>query len=219
MSAKVKIVLADDHPIVLEGLRNLVLAESSFELVGEASSGLSALKTICEKLPDVAVLDISMPEMNGILLTRRLAAECPTVRVLLLTSYEDRAYVNQGLKAGARGYALKRTASANLLKAIRAVYVGGLYLDPSVAESFDRRTQPASGQLRKVGAEPELTNREIEVLKLTALGYTNKEIALRIDVGVKSIETYKARACDKIGLTSRADIVRYAAAQGWLADV
>jgi DNA-binding NarL/FixJ family response regulator len=219
VSPGIRVVLADDHPIVLEGLRNLVSAEPSFELVGEATSGLAALRTIRETVPDVAVLDISMPEMNGILLTRRLTTECPTVRVLLLTFNEDRAYVNQALKAGARGYALKRTAPANLVRAIRAVHVGGLYLDPAVEGMFDRRKPQTTGQSRKVGDEPALTNREIEVLKLTALGFTNKEIAVRIDVSVKSIETYKSRAAEKLDLKSRAEIVRYAAAQGWLADV
>jgi DNA-binding NarL/FixJ family response regulator len=219
LSLKARIVLADDHPIVLEGLRNLVKSEPSFELIGEATTGLSALKLIRETSPDVAVIDISMPELNGIALTRRLSDECPSVRTLLLTLHEDRAYVNQALKAGARGYALKRTAAKNLIQAIRAVYIGGLYLDPAIATLIGHGGRSRSNELRAPGLGPELATRELEVLKLAALGYTNKEIARRLDVGVKSVETYKARAAEKLGLTSRVEIVRYAAAQGWLADV
>jgi len=127
VTEKIRIVLADDHPIVLDGLRNLIRAEPDFELVGEAASGLSALKIIREQRPDVAVLDISMPELNGILLSRRLAGEMPALRLLVLTLHEDRAYLNQALEAGVRGYVLKRSAVENLVQAIRAVMVGGLF--------------------------------------------------------------------------------------------
>jgi DNA-binding NarL/FixJ family response regulator len=216
VSSKIRIVLADDHPIVLEGLRNIIALESRFELVHEAINGRAALKAIHETAPDVAVLDISMPEINGIVLTRRLAEECPKVRVLLLSVYEDRAYVHQALKAGARGYALKRTAAAHLLGAIRAVHVGGLYLDPAIVHVVD--PEKARALVSDTGTS-ELASREIEVLKFTALGFTNKEIARRLDVSVKSVETYKARATEKLKLTSRAEIVRFAAGQGWLADI
>jgi DNA-binding NarL/FixJ family response regulator len=122
--SKTRIVLADDHPIVLDGLRNLIRAEDDFELVGEAGSGLAALKVIRETRPDVAVLDISMPEINGIVLSRRLVGEIPELSVLMLTLHEDRAYLNQALEAGVRGYVLKRSAVENLVHAIRAVLVG-----------------------------------------------------------------------------------------------
>ncbi len=121
MSNKTRIVLADDHPIVLGGLRNLILAEPDFEIVGEAAAGLAALKLIKEKQPDVAVIDICMPDCNGVLLARRLAEECQSVRVLVLTFYEDQAYVRQAIEHGARGYLLKRSAAENLILAIRAV--------------------------------------------------------------------------------------------------
>jgi DNA-binding NarL/FixJ family response regulator len=213
---KIRIVLADDHPIVLDGLRNLIGAEADFELVGQAASGLAALKMIREKKPDVAVLDISMPELNGIVLSRRLAAEMPDLRVLVLTLHEDRAYLNQALEAGVRGYILKRSAVENLVQAIRAVMVGGLYVDPAIVgrvlEGQRASARPSAGK----GAAPALTEREADVLKLAALGFTNKEIASRLDVGVKSIETYKARGLEKLGLKSRAELVRYASGQGWL---
>ena len=212
MTRKVRIVLADDHPIVLNGLRNLVRAEPDFELLGEASSGLAALKLIREKRPDVAVLDISMPELNGIVLSRRLAADMPTLRLLVLTLHEDRAYLNQALEAGVQGYVLKRSAPENLVQAIRAVMVGGLYIDPAIAgRVFSAKRSSASKS-----EAPALTDRETEVLKLAALGFTNKEIASRLDVGVKSVETYKARGLEKLGLKTRAELVRYASGQGWL---
>jgi DNA-binding NarL/FixJ family response regulator len=216
MTGKIQIVLADDHPIVLDGLRNLIRAEDDFELVGEAASGLAALKTIREKRPDVAVLDISMPELNGIVLSRRLAGEMPDLRLLVLTLHEDRAYLNQAIEAGVRGYVLKRSAVENLVQAIRAVMVGGLYIDPAiVGRVFDGKRSNKRLAAKK-GVAPGLTDREADVLKMAALGFTNKEIAARIDVGVKSVETYKARGLEKLGLKTRAELVRYASGQGWL---
>ena len=213
--SKTRIVLADDHPIVLDGLRNLIRAEDDFELVGEAGSGLAALKVICETRPDVAVLDISMPELNGIVLSRRLVGEIPELSVLMLTLHEDRAYLNQALEAGVRGYVLKRSAVENLVHAIRAVVVGGIYVDPAISgrvgEGKHGRSKPSPH-----GTAPALTDRETAVLKMAGLGLTNKEIASRLDVGVKSVETYKARGLEKLGLKTRAELVRYASTQGWL---
>jgi DNA-binding NarL/FixJ family response regulator len=216
VTEKIRIVLADDHPIVLDGLRNLIRAEPDLELVGEAASGLSALKIIREQRPDVAVLDISMPELNGILLSRRLAGEMPGLRLLVLTLHEDRAYLNQALEAGVRGYVLKRSAVENLVQAIRAVMVGGLYIDPAIVGRVFESKQVNKRLAARKGVAPALTDREADVLKMAALGFTNKEIASRLDVGVKSIETYKARGLEKLGLKTRAELVRYASGQGWL---
>lgn len=219
MKSAVRIVLADDHPIFLAGLRNLIQAEPDFAIVGEAISGLVALALVREKQPDIAVLDISMPGLNGIRLTRRLSDECPSVRVLMLTLHEDRAYITQALQLGVRGYVLKRSAAENLLPALRAVLNGGLYVDPGIASNIF----PAdSSRVRRTTSNtdrPELTARETEVLKLVALGLAAKEIASQLGVSVKSVETFKARGAEKIGLKTRADIVRFAAAQGWLADI
>jgi len=214
-----RVILADDHPVVLAGLGGLIRAEDSMELVGEATTGLSALSLIREKGPDVAVIDISMPELNGIALTKRLACELPSVRVLILSLHEDRAYLNQALQAGARGYALKKSAPQNLLQAIRAVLIGGLYVDPAMAAyMFDSKRRPSVQSCNEFSRN-ELTSHEAKVLKLAALGEMNKEIARQLDVSVKTIETFKARGVKKLGLKSRADIVRYAATQGWLADI
>jgi DNA-binding NarL/FixJ family response regulator len=219
MTTRIRTTLADDHPIVLAGLRNLIEAEGDLELVGEATTGPAALKLVRDKQPDVAVLDISMPSLNGIAVARRLAEECPAVRVLMLTLHEDRAYLNQAMASGVRGYVLKRSAAENLIHAIRAVVVGGLYVDSAIASRMLNDSQQRSPRWTNRLAGPELTDREAEVLKFAAMGFTNKEIAARLDVGVKSVETYKARAAEKLELKTRADIVRYAAAQGWLADI
>jgi len=216
--SKTRIILADDHPIILSGLRNLIQAEDDLDLVGEASNGAMALAVIRETRPDVAVIDISMPGLNGILLTRRLASEMPLVRILILTLHEDRAFVKQAFDAGARGYVLKRSAAECLIQAIRAVIVGGLYVDPAIAKRMFDVSPRRAGRSKAGAIGAELTEREAEVLKLTALGFTNKEIARQLDVGIKSIETYKARGTEKLGLKTRAELVRYASSQGWLAD-
>jgi DNA-binding NarL/FixJ family response regulator len=218
VSATTRIVLADDHPIVLGGLRHLIQAENDLEVVGEARSGIAAFELIRQQAPDVAVLDISMPGLNGILLSRRLAEECPALLVLVLTFHEDRAYVNQARLAGVRGYVLKRSAAENLITAIRVIRSGRFFLDPAIAD------QPGVGASHAKAPMPgksgsQMTDRETDVVKLVALGFTNKEIANQLDIGVKTIETYRARAAEKLGLRTRADIVRYASTQGWFTDV
>jgi DNA-binding NarL/FixJ family response regulator len=216
MTRKVRIILADDHPVVLAGLRSLIERDPGVELIGEATTGLAALALIREKQPDIAVADISMPGLSGIALAKRLAAECPSVRIVLLTVHEDRSYVNQALEAGVRGYALKRSAAENLGHAIRAVSAGGLY-DPAIADQVFDAGCRRNRRTRSGG--PELSSREAEILKRTALGQSNKEISRHLDVSVKSVETYKARGAEKLGLATRADIVRYASQQGWLTGI
>jgi DNA-binding NarL/FixJ family response regulator len=218
VSGETRIVLADDHPIVLSGLRNLLSQERNFKLVGEATSGAEALKIIRESKPDLVVLDISMAEPNGIAVSRRIGQELPSVKVLILTFHEDRAYLQQAIDAGVGGYLLKRSAAENLVPAIRAVITGGLYVDPAIANRLFESAPKQGGGLRD-GRLPELTEREESVLKLVAQGYTNKEVAARLGVGVKSVETYKSRGIEKLGLKTRAELVRYAAVQGWLSDI
>ncbi|MBP0445257.1 response regulator transcription factor [Roseomonas sp. SSH11] len=213
MTPAIRVVVADDHPIVLAGIRALLLTLPEVELVGEATSGSEALNVIRSAGPDVAVVDLSMPGMNGLELTRQLTAECPTVRVLALTVHEDRAYVGPMLAAGARGYLLKRSAAEDLPRAVRAVAAGGLYLDPAVAE----KAMPAAlADARSAPDEAALSVRELEVLRLTAQGFSNKEIAGQLALSVKTAETYKARGAEKLGLRTRAEIVRFGAARGWL---
>ena len=216
MTEKIRIVLADDHPIVLDGLRNLIRAEPDFELVGEAASGLSALKIIREQRPDVAVLDISMPELNGILLSRRLAGEMPALRLLVLTLHEDRAYLNQALEAGVRGYVLKRSAVENLVQAIRAVMVGGLYINPAiVGRVFERQTgQQAAGAPQRRGAGTDRPRGRRPEDGRAGLHQQGNRVAARrrrkIDRDLQGARPGKARAQDP----RRIGPVR--SGQGWL---
>jgi DNA-binding NarL/FixJ family response regulator len=219
VTTKSTIALCDDHPIVLGGLRNLIESEPDFDIAGTATDGLAALRLITDKRPDIALIDISMPELNGIALARRLAEDAPAVRVVVLTVYEDRAFLKQALDAGVRGYLLKRSAAESLIQALRAVLTGGIYVDPAIADRVFVNSAPRQGRGGDKPLMPALTERESEVLKLTALGFTNKETARRLDIGVKSVETYKARGLEKLGLSTRAELVRYASAEGWLANL
>ena len=216
MSEKIRIALADDHPIVLAGLRNLVESEADLVLVGESSSGQTALRLIRETQPDVAIIDISMPEINGVVLARRLQEECPDVRVIVLTLYEEMSFLKQALAAGATGYVLKRSAAENLVIAIRAVKRGEVYIDPSFADDFRADTLSRSKPASKAGNLLGLTEREASVLRYSARGLTTKEIAGRLELSAKTVETYKSRAAEKLDLNTRADIVRFASTQGWL---
>jgi len=188
-------------------------------LVGEATSGLSALTIFRDKLPDVAIVDISMPEVNGIVLTRRLAEECPSVSVLILTLYEDRSFLKQALAAGAKGYLLKRSAAENLVHAVRVVKGGALYLDPSLTDDVQGNIATQNIKGAPTSDALGLTERELSVLKYSARGLTTKEIATRLAIGAKTVETYKSRATEKLNLRTRAEIVRFASTQGWLEDV
>jgi DNA-binding NarL/FixJ family response regulator len=219
MSEKIRIALADDHPIVLAGLCNLIEAEPDFELVGQSTNGQMALKLIREQSPDIAIVDISMPEINGIALVRRLADERPKVHVVVLTLYEERSFLKQALAAGARGYVLKRSAAENLVSAIRVVQLGDVYIDPVLADGVRDHIFGQVDTAHKIGSLLGLTDREASVLKYLARGLTIKEIAGRLELSAKTVETYKARAIEKLGLKTRAEIVRFAAAQGWLEEL
>jgi DNA-binding NarL/FixJ family response regulator len=212
--APLRILMVDDHPIVLAGLRALVQSDPTLAIVGEARDGATALRLALALRPDAVVLDISLPEMNGLEVTKALLAEQPRCRILVLTVHEDRAYLRRMLEAGAAGYLIKRSAADELIRAIHAVAEGGTYLDPLIA-----------GKVVGVGTVPgcrpgretvELSDRENDVLRLIAHGHSNKEISARLAISVKTIETYKARAMEKLGFRTRVDVVRYAAAQGWL---
>jgi DNA-binding NarL/FixJ family response regulator len=210
----IRITLTDDHPLVLAGMKALLQAVEDIEIVGEATDGQTALDIIRQVTPDIAILDISLPGISGLEVARTVAAQLPQVRLLALTVHEDHAYVQPMLQAGARGYLLKRSAADELERAVRAIASGGLYLDPAIAE----KALPTSA-----GAHPsagttasELTPRESEVLRFIAQGFSNKEIANQLSISIKTVETYKARAVEKLGLFTRADIVRYGVAVGWL---
>jgi DNA-binding NarL/FixJ family response regulator len=211
---RIRIALVDDHPVVLAGIRALLLGVPDVELVGEANTGAAGLKAICECSPDIAVIDLSLPDFSGMELARRLSKRCPEVKIIALTVHEDRAYVHPVLDAGARGYLLKRSAGEELLRAIRAVNRGILYLDPAIADKASARAPEIALASKDDGGE--LSRREEDVLKLVSQGFSNKQIAGQLEISVKSVETYKARASEKKGLHSRADIVRHGIKHGWL---
>lgn len=211
--SKLHILIADDHAIVREGLKRLIEAQPDMEVQGEAAEGREAIKKAIQLRPDIAVLDISMGEFGGIHVTKQLKSSCPSVRVLVLTVHEDNTYVQALLQAGAAGYILKRAASDELITAIRSIAEGGTYLDPRVAGRLvNILIQPANAP----SATAQLSERESEIIRLIALGYTNKEAASELRISVKTVETYRARSMEKLGLRSRIDVVRVAAERGWL---
>lgn len=228
----VRVVIADDHAVVRDGLKALVDAQPGLEVVGEAATGDEAHRRACELAPDVLLLDISMPGGGGADAAARIAHDCPAVRVVALTMHEERGYVTRLLRAGAAGYVLKRTATAELVRAIRAVAAGGTYVDPSLAGALlATPARPPAAQNARPSATPgggagpggglhtgELTGREGEVLRLVARGHSNKEVAAALEISVKTVETHKANAMMKLGLGGRAALVRFALDQGWLGD-
>jgi len=214
MTTKRRILLADDHETVREGLRLLVNSQDDMEVVATAADGHEAIAAAIRVAPDVAVIDISMPGMNGIAATARLRETLPGLKILPLTRYSDRSSVVQALQAGASGYALKQSRPSELLRAIRMVANGERYIDNSLPAD-----DVASESVRpRPQASATLSPREVEVFKLIAWGATNKEIAARLNVSVKTVEAHKANGMRKLGMNGRLDIVRYAMHQGWLAE-
>jgi DNA-binding NarL/FixJ family response regulator len=209
-----RILLVDDHAVVREGLKRLIAEQSDIEVVGEAADGHEAIEHVKTLRPDVVMMDVSMPRLSGVEVTRELKEICPATRILALTVHEDEAYVREFLKAGAAGYLLKRAPTDELVRAIRAVASGGVYIDPRVTTRFVQ-TLSQSDRVRG-SATLDLSEREAEVLRLIAQGYANKEIAAQLNLSVKTVETYKARSMEKLGLRSRVDIVRIAVERGWL---
>lgn len=207
---KIRVLIAEDHETVRHGLKLLIDAEPDMEVVAEAGDGRTAVAHVESMNPAVAVLDVSMPEMNGLQAAREMRQRSSGTAVVMLTRYADAAYVQALLGAGARGYVLKQSASRELLKAIRAAAGGEQYLDASLADPRER------GIRRPAVRMPRITERETEVLRLVAHGHSNKEIALLLDVSVKTVEVHKANAMRKLGLRGRIDVVKYAVLQGWL---
>jgi two-component system response regulator NreC len=211
---KIRVLLADDHETVRQGLKLLIDSQPDMEVVAEAGNGRAAVDVATALQPSVAVLDVSMPEMNGLAATRALRDTAPSTAIVALTRYVDDAYVRELLGAGALGYVLKQSPSSELVDAIRAAAAGRRYLDRSLAARVAGTMLP--GRRRE---KPQMTERETEVLRLTALGHSNKDIANSLDLSVKTVEVHKANAMRKMGLAGRTDVVRYALLQGWLRDV
>ena len=215
---KLRILLAEDHETIRDGLKLLLNSQSDMEVIGEADNGRAALQLAERLLPDVVVMDISMPELNGLQATKKLKEKCPRVKVLILTRHADPVYLQELLQAGASGYVLKQSKSEELIRAILAVAAGHAYLDPAITESAVTQLRETGPVARGVSAQANLTAREADVLRLIALGYINKEVAARLNLNIKTVEAHKSNAMNKMGMKSRVDIVRYAMLQDWLKD-
>jgi two-component system, NarL family, response regulator NreC len=213
MTQLIHVMLADDHAVLRAGLRALLSAEPDLEVVGEAGDGEEAV-ALAERLkPNVVVMDISMPRMDGLQATRRITERLPHTRVLVLTMHAEDHYLFRVIEAGGSGYVLKRSADTELLNAIRAVHRGEAYLYPSATRTLLEAYRRGD---RSAETPSTLTDREEEVLKLTAEGYSNTEIASRIYLSPKTVDTYRQRIMEKLGLHHRAELVRYALDRGLL---
>jgi two-component system response regulator NreC len=217
MDTKLRILLAEDHQTVREGVKLLVNAQADMEVVGEAGDGEEAIKEVDRLKPDVLIMDISMPGLNGLKATKKLRQMSSNIKILTLSRHTDDGYLQQLLAAGANGYVLKQSAPNNLINAIREVANGNAYLDPALTRKVIGGYAERSAALRGENHK-QLTDRESEVLRLISLGYSNKEIGTSLDLSVKTIEVHKANAMKKLGISGRIDIVRYAILQGWMQD-
>lgn len=213
---KIKVLIADDHAVLRAGLTKLLNAEPDIEVAAEAANGEDALAKTSEFKPDVLLLDITMPGMGGIDVVRSLKEKKMPVSVLILTMHEDEGYLREALKAGVLGYIPKKAADSELISAIRAVSRKEMYIYPSLAKPLVEEAI-LGGSLHKekpVDTFDSLSQREREVLRLIAQGYTNQEVAGRLFISIKTVETYKARMMEKLSVTSRAELVRFALHHG-----
>jgi len=206
---KIRILLADDHTILREGIRALLEDQPDIVVVGEAEDGRWTVHLAHELRPDVVVMDIAMPLLNGLEATRQIKRDCPDIRVLVLTMHDNEEYIRQVLKAGASGYVLKHAAANELVEAIRTVHRGDAVLSPTIArkviEDYLR-----TNAVRSMPAPDELTPREREVLQLIAEGHTSKEIAELLGLSIKTVQAHRASLMQKLNLHDRSDLVKYA---------
>jgi two-component system response regulator NreC len=215
---KIRVMIADDHAILRAGLRMLVNAQADMQVVSEAPDGEKAVETARETKPDVALLDLTMPRVGGMKALQEMVRGCRKTRVLVLTMHDDPAYLRSALAAGASGYLLKRAVDAELISAIRAVHRGGIFVDPRLANILVQDVLAKGSTKARSSSRPTniLSRRELQVLGLVARGYTSAQIAKQIFVGVKTIETYRSRFVEKLGLRTRSEVVRFAVQMGLL---
>lgn len=211
----IRVVLADDHEIVRKGIHDLLEEEDDIQVVAEATNGREAVDLTLEHRPDVAVLDIQMPEMTGIEATRQIKAKAPEIRILVLTAYDDDPYIFAVLQAGAGGYVLKNAPASELVRAVRTIAAGGSAMDPTVTAKV--MAQLSSGKpLGAQAAVEGLTRREIDVLRLAAKGHTNRAIGLELGISDRTVQGHLANIFGKLGVTTRTEAVLLAMKQGWL---
>lgn len=208
----IKVLIVDDHAIVRAGLRALIHSESTMELAGEASGGYEAIDLIEKIQPDVLVLDLSMPDLDGIAVTRQIKPRFPDMRILILTIHEDQALLREAIKAGASGYILKHAAESELIAAIQRIVHGDLYVDPALVRLLLQ--EPAAPPAAPPQSTETLTPREIEVLKLIVQGCTNRQIGEELNISFRTAESHRASLSEKLGMHSRVELVRYAREHG-----
>jgi DNA-binding NarL/FixJ family response regulator len=214
MSA-IRVLLVEDHETVREGLRLLLDSQPDIEVVGEAANGRLAVEYSQRLNPQVVIMDLSMPEMNGLAATQAIKQNHPDIAVVALTRHDDAAFVDELKKVGAAAYVLKQSASRELLDAVRLVAVGGSYLDAALRA---RTTRALDGHADPTKRAPTVSEREKHVLRMMAVGHSNKEIAAALGITVKTVEVHKANAMRKLRLRGRIDVVRYAILHGWLQE-
>jgi two-component system response regulator NreC len=217
-SEKIRVLLADDHTILRAGLRMMLNAQPDILVVGEASDGKEAIAVTLRLQPDVVIMDITMPEMTGIDATRQIKKDCPDVKILILTMHENEGYLFQSLRAGASGYMMKEAADTELIQAIRTVQSGRFYLSPTAQSMMvgDYLLRVHAGEEKD--SYNDLTEREREILKLVAEGLTNNQIAERLVISPKTVDTHRTHVMDKLNLHSRSELVKYAMRRGLLED-
>lgn len=218
MGTRIRILLADDHTILRAGLRMMLNAQPDMEVIGEAQDGKQAINATIHLQPDIVLMDITMPDMGGIEATRQIKRIAPEVKVLVLTMHENDEYVFQALRAGASGYILKEAADTELITALHVLRSGQFYLSPSAQSVIvgDYLQRVHTGEEKD--SYNNLTEREKEILKLVAEGYTNNQIAERLVISPKTVDTHRTHVMDKLNLHSRAELVKYAMRRGLLED-
>lgn len=214
MSHPIRVLLADDHAVLRSGLRFLLTSQNEYEVVGEASGGTETLSLAEQLQPDLILLDLSMPSLGGLDVLPTLRKLTPSAHILILTMHDDPQYLRQALKHGASGYVLKKAADVELLSAMRAVLRGEVYVHPSMTRILLEDMLPESQYAQKEDTWGILSEREQEVLKMVALGHTSAEIAEQLSLSAKTVETYRARGMEKLGLRTRAALVKFALQEG-----
>jgi DNA-binding NarL/FixJ family response regulator len=212
---KIKVLLVDDHPLVLAGVRAFLLRYERFEIVGEASSASEAINRAKDCSPDVVVMDISMPGMNGLEATKCLRAICPQTKVLILTVHEKKEFIREMIQAGARGYVRKNSPPSELVTAIESVYRGEVYFMPDVAQAFFREYVLNAGRMDDTSPK-RLSKREHEVLRLIVEGLANKEVADRLQLSVRTAEKHRQRIMEKLGIHRATELVKVAITRGFV---